>query len=263
MAKVLKVKIIGNTIFNTYSRQIRENETVEGNVNENFNKGVEEISEEILEGTYVKETYKDSENVFVLMALDKFKTSLIIKNKILSIDENIEHLYQLGRRASLFEAIKTYPVRDDLDSRYEYLIGEKIPPKVTIKQLYNQKERYFKKQTKVFLNFIDFKNEESLKSFIISNLLELGLVQVLDPSEKNAYEVKFFFNFKKSYFNVEGFEKYQFNLTAYSYNRNKMKIGILNFSTDGIGRNFVQAKENALIQIKQFLHDNINQMNID
>lgn len=263
LAKVLKVKIIGNTIFNTYSRQIRENETVEGNVNENFNKGVEEISEEILEGTYVKETYKDSENVFVLLALDKFKTSLIIKNKILLIDENIEHLYQLGRRASLFEAIKTYPVRDDLDSRYEYLIGEKIPPKVTIKQLYNQKERYFKKQTKVFLNFIDFKNEESLKSFIISNLLELGLVQVLDPSEKNAYEVKFFFNFKKSYFNVEGFEKYQFNLTAYSYNRNKMKIGILNFSTDGIGRNFVQAKENALIKIKQFVHDNINQMNID
>jgi hypothetical protein len=263
LAKVLKVKIIGNTIFNTYSRQIRENEAVEGNVSENFNKGIEEISEEILEGTFVKETFKDSENIFVLMALDKLKTSLIIKNRILSIDENIEHLYQLGRRASLFEAIKTFPLRDDLDSRYEYLTGEKIVPKVTIKQLYNQKERYFKKQTKVFLNFIDFKNDENLKSFIVSNLLELGLVQVLDPDEKNAYEVKFFFKFKKSYFNVEGFEKYQFTLTAYSYNRNKIKIGILNFSTDGIGRNFIQAKENALTKIKQFVHDNINQMNID
>ena len=49
LAKVLKVKIIGNTIFNTYSRQIRENEAVEGNVSENFNKGIEEISEEITE----------------------------------------------------------------------------------------------------------------------------------------------------------------------------------------------------------------------
>lgn len=263
LAKVLKVKIIGSTIFNTYSRQIRENESVEGKVNENFNKGIEEISSEILEGTFVKETYKDGEHFLVLMALDKFKTGLIIKNKILSIDENIEHFYQLGRRASLFEAIKLYPLRDDLDSRYEYLIGEKIPPKISIKQLYAQKERFFKKQTRVFLKFIDFKNEENLKSYIISNLLELGLVQVFEPNDKNAYEIKLFFNFKKSYFNVEGFEKYDFQFTAYSYNRNRVKIGILNFNTDGIGRNFIQAKENALIKIKQYVSDNINQMNID
>lgn len=150
LAKVLKVKIIGSTIFNTYSRQIRENESVEGKVNENFNKGIEEISSEILEGTFVKETYKDGEHFLVLMALDKFKTGLIIKNKILSIDENIEHLYQLGRRASLFEAIKLYPLRDDLDSRYEYLIGEKIPPKISIKQLYAQKERFFKNKPESF-----------------------------------------------------------------------------------------------------------------
>ncbi len=263
LAKVLKVKIIGSTIFNTYSRQIRENESVEGKVSENFNKGIEEISEEMLEGTFVKETYKDGEHFFVLMALDKFKAGLIIKNKILSIDENIEHLYQLGRRASLFEAIKLYPLRDELDSRYEYLMGEKIPPKISIKQLYNQKERFFKKQTRVFLNFIDFKNEENLKSYIISNFLELGLVQVFVPNDKNAYEIKLFFNFKKSYFNVEGFEKYDFYFTAYSYNRNRVKIGVLNFNTDGIGRNFIHAKENALIKIKQYVNDNINQMNID
>lgn len=264
LAKVLKVKIIGSTNFNTYSRQIREQEWVQGQVNETYNKEIEELSEEILEGTYIKETYKsENENFFVFAGLNRNKTSLIIKNRIFLIDENIEHLFQLGRRASLFEAIKIFPLREDLDSRYEYLVGERIPPKVSLKDLYSQKEKYFKKQTKVFLKFIDFKNEESLKAFIISRLLELGMVQVLDPNEKNAFEVNFFFSFKKSYFNVEGFEKYQFNLNAYSYNGSKMKIGSLNFSTDGIGRNFVQAKEIAQVKIKQYLSDNINQMNID
>lgn len=264
LAKVLKVKIIGNTNFNTYSRQIRDQELVEGEVRETFNKGIEEISEEILEGTFVKESFKDNnENFFVFAGLDRNKTSLIIKNKISLIDQNIEHLYQLGRRASLFEAIKIFPLREELDSRFEYLMGERIPPKIPLKDLYLQKEKFFKKQTKVFLKFIDFKSEENLKSFIISKLLELGIVQVLDPDEKNAFEVKFFFNFKKSYLNVEGFEKYQFNFNAYSYNRNKVKIGILNFSTDGTGRNFTQAKENALVDIKKYINDNINQMNID
>jgi len=264
LAKVLKVKIIGNTKFSSYSQQIREQEVVEGRVKENFNKGIEEFSEEILEGTFVKETYQNNnDKIFVLMALDKGKASLIAKDKLSLIDQNIEHLYQLGRRASLFEAIKIFPIREELDSRYQYLTGEEIPPKISLKELYNQKEKYFKKQTKVVLSFVDFKNEEVLKGFIISKLLELGLVQVLNPNEKNSFEVKFFFSFKKSYFNVEGFEKYQFNFNAYSYNRNKIKIGMLNFSTDGIGRNFTQAKESAQVKIKQFLNDNINQLNID
>ena len=262
LAKVLKVKIVGNTTFNSFSRQTRENEMVEGKVNENFSKGIEEISDEILEGTFVKETYKD-ENYFVYLGLDKFKTGQIIKHKILLMDDKIEHLYQLGRRASLFEAIKIFPIREDLDSRYEYFMGERIVPKVTQKMLYYQKERFFKKQTKIFLKFTDFDEEQNLKSFIMSKLLELGLFQVQDPNEYDAFEVRFYLEYKKSYFNVPGFEKYQFNFTAYSYNRSKIKIGMLNFSSEGIGRNYNQAKENALEKIKQFLNDNINQLNID
>jgi len=263
LAKTLKVKIIGSTTFNSYSRQIRENEVVEGSVSENFNKDIEEISEEILEGTFVKETYKNNENFYILMALDKIKTGLIIKNKLLLIDENIEHLYRLGKRASLFEAIKIYPFREDLNSRYEFLIGEKIPPKITLKDLLSQKEKYFKKQTKVLFKFFDFKDEGDLKNYIASRFLELGLVQVVDLGEKDIYTIKFYFDFKKSYFNVEGFEKYQFNFASYSYNRNNIKIGMINFSTEGIGRNFNQAKENGLTKIKKFLSENINQMNLD
>ncbi len=263
MAKTLKVKIIGNTSIRTSSGQVRKDEVIEGSVTEKFNKDIEEVSDEILEGTFIKETYNEKDEIYVYLGLDKIKTGQIIKSKILVMDESIEHLFQLGRRSSLFEAIKNYPLREDLNSRYEFFTGEKVYPKVSLKELFAQKEKYFKKQTKIFFKFIDFKGEENLKKFIIQKFLNLGLVQSLDIKDKDVYTIKVFFDSKKTFLNVEGFEKYQFSISAYCYNRNYIKIGAINFTTGETGRNFNQAKDHAMVKIMQFINENIDQLNLD
>jgi hypothetical protein len=260
LAKMFKVKVSSDTFIKTRSETSGTTEFVEGDLWEVSSKNVAELTDIVLEGSFLKKSYKDENRTYALVALNRENGARILAGEINSLDEKIEHLYGEGRRGSIFKAIGLFIPREKLDAKHDFLVRSRVTPKVTLKKLLKKKEEFLKKKVTVLFKT---KVPKEIKDYFTSLLLKMGYRVVTSEKSKYNYSVDLYLDWAEEYLKVPGFIKYKFNLKVYSYNLVRIKIGTLTETTMKTGRNFNQCYRRAKDNFKQYLLDNINDINLD
>jgi len=104
---------------------------------------------------------------------------------------------------------------------------------------------------------------EMVKNYLASLLTSIGhqVISSSSASEQEFIQVKIETN--NEYFNVEGFKKIRFSLILSHLNKNKEKLGVLNFSETAVGRDTKQAFEKIRKNLFQHIDNNLSDLNID
>ncbi|RLA63011.1 MAG: hypothetical protein DRQ89_08025 [Epsilonproteobacteria bacterium] len=262
LAKIFKVKVASDTFIKTRSEMTGTSEFIEGDIFEVSEKDISELTDVVLEGSFLKKSYAKNKT-YALIVLNREDGARIIKGKIDTIDEKIENLYKEGRRGSIFKAIGFFIPREELNAKYDFLVRNKVPPRVSLKRLLELKKKFLDKKVTIYMASKGPARHKEIRDFFTSLLLKMGYRVVTSKSEKHNYSVDFYLDWKEQYLKVSGFVKYQYDLKLYSYNVVKIKIGNVSETITETGRNFNQCYRRAKNRFKKYLLENINDINLD
>lgn len=263
IAKIFETRISSSQTTTTTSESKREEDVVSGSVEEDYQSQIKEITEETLEGVEVTEYYDDGEGVFALAVLNKAKAAKNLREKMDQLDEDIYSLYKLNRRSSINKALKLFAVRNNLNKKHHFLASSFHAAKVTKSQLLKAKREKAANRVVVLLEVDEISDSNELRNVIIEELLNNDLKVVTAATLKHNFVVTVTLSGEKQHMNVEGFEKYKFLLSLISKDSEKNKIGNINYSVVKTGRNLTQAYSNALVDVKNYIKENVSELNID
>ncbi len=226
-------------------------------VSEDILSEVEEITEGVLSGVEIKKVYEGKESVFVLAVMDKRKAAKGFRREIKRIDSDIKALSKDGNIKALNKIIKLFEKRSPLNSRYEFLVGGGIKPPVK-REIVLQKRK--DKIGKVILS-VDIKesNKNELTPLIESVMSDMGFN--VSNKLKSTNSILGSLTSEKLHLKVKGFMKYKFILNLYSTDKHGDKLGSLQFATITVGINASQVYQKALVQIKEYINENISDLN--
>lgn len=250
IARFFKTKVVSTFKVTTTSDNQSTDESV---LNE-----LEESTDEILEGVVIKSRYESKESVYVLASLDKKDLARRIRNQIKDYDEKLEENFKAENHSSLFKLKKYYNLRETLNFRYEFLSGQRVPEKISFSDIAKLQSIL----SKGILVSVKFKGEakEKLKGEILGLLSEVGFRTM---PKGGTHQIRGKLSSEKAYLKVKGFEKYSFHLELTSIlTKKSVNLGTLNYETNATGRNYEQALEKALTQIRKYMTENIDKLNI-
>ena len=131
IAKQFNVGVKGN--FNSLIEQKGDS------VEESAASYIDETTDDVLSGVYIKEDYIDAAGRhYAYAVLDKSKVENDIKFDVDAVDTQMQ--IAMEQNPVHFTALKTmYKQREDLNKRYLFLTGKKIPEKVSLDEIYAAK----------------------------------------------------------------------------------------------------------------------------
>ncbi|MBT6325982.1 MAG: hypothetical protein HOJ35_08430 [Bdellovibrionales bacterium] len=248
-----------------FETEVKSNQYVSTNSEgeEYFDSTLEEISEEILQGVIIKESYEDSKDgtIFALAALDKRMTAKLIRKKINELDEKISALYIEGTRASLNKILKIFKVRNKLNQRFHIVQGHFLKSKITTSQILEKKRVKAKNNILVKYSLSVPKSLHKELSLLIEKILLENDYQVVNS--KSHFSLHGEITSNKLHMNVKGFQKYKLSFNITSKNKSGQKLGVLNFSQVKIGRSFEQASELFMNDLYSHLIENLVELKMD
>lgn len=264
IAKVFETQVKAKTDVTTSAHQKEGSEgVISGSTSEDVFTKVEETTDQTLKGVVIKETYQGKDAVYALASLDKRKAKKNFKGEMESLDEKILGHYKDGRRSSLNKILKLFEIRKKINEKYELLHGSRFLCPVKYKDVAKKKKEKRDQNVVVFVKIKEIAEDSEIQHLIIQQLLENDYRVITDKNKKYKFEVKGELTSEKQYLNVKGFEKYKFLLKLKSFNDKGVKVGALEFAKAYTGRSMIQAYENAAPFIKQYLSENINELNMD
>ena len=245
IAKQFNVGVKGN--FNSLIEQ-------SGNsVEESASSYIDETTDDVLSGVYIKENYiDDSGRHYAYAVLDKSKVENDIKFDIDAVDTQMQ--IAMEQNPVHFTALKTmYKQREDLNKRYLFLTGKKIPQKVSLEEIYAAKGRPL--TYKLMITDEEFNLGTVLTEQIIENRDKLA-----DENDEK-YDRKIVGNalIEKGYLNVKGFEKYLVSVSLRCLKGNNI-VGQLNVELYETGRSRQQAIEKMKIRVVEYIKSNIDSL---
>ncbi|MBQ7537311.1 MAG: LPP20 family lipoprotein [Rickettsiales bacterium] len=259
----------GGTLLSSFSNARNEiakqfNVSVKGNFNstieqkgnsaeESVSSYIDETTDDILNGVFIKEDYIDMNgNHYAYAVLDKSKVENDIKFDIDSVDTQMQ--IAIEQKPVHFTALKTmYKQREDLNKRYLFLTGKKIPEKVSLDEIYAAKGEPL--TYKLMITDEEFNLGTVLTEQIIENRDKLA------GENDEKYDRKIVGNalIEKGYLNVKGFEKYLVSVSLMCL-KGSNTVGQLNVELYETGRDKKQAIEKMKARVVEYVKSNIDSL---
>ena len=252
-------KVFETKIKSKYTQTMSE---TNGDVSQSM---MEEIVEEVnqsIEGIKLEDSYQGKLDYFVFAVLNKKRAAKGFRTKIKGLDEKMKVLLKDGSAKSVRQASKMFKIRERLNYRLEFVAGSGIPSKVSYGEVFKKKKESTK-NVKLFVK-IDENEPKEVEALMITLLSEMGYKIISGDSKKATHTIEGKFVAEKQFLNVEGFEKYKFLLQIIAKNnKNGDKSGSLDHTVIRMGRDFMQCLENALPMIRDYLNENLSNLNIE
>jgi hypothetical protein len=231
---------------------------------------LEEMSEDIMESTQmamegleIKETYEDKLNFYALAVINKKKMAKGLMREINNIDVKMHVFLGDDTASSKVKLEKNYIKRKSLAKSYEFLTGRDVPTSIKFEQVFNSKKEIIGNIiVHVYLDEDEPKSVEVLTAKLLSHSgykTTSGRIR----NKKSTHIVTGEVIADKQYMKIAGFEKYNITLKLSAKNNSRVETGHLLFTTTEVGRNFSQAYNKGLINIKKYLEENLTILNIE
>jgi hypothetical protein len=264
MALFFKAKIESSeTVTTSMTSKQAADGTLSGEVDEEDQKQIIQTTSEVLDGIEIRESFEDAESFYILASLNKSKAAKRLKSKMKEIDEKMQALVKENKRSSIFKGFKLLALRNQINKKYELLKNSRFKELVSFEKLSRLKRAKDKLAVVVFVQINSEENAEEFQHEIVRKLLDLGLKVVLSEDKTHQYKIMAELKSQKAYINVKGFSKYKFSMEVESKSPSGKKIGGLNFENFQVGRNEVQAYNKMFPELKEFLEENLGELNID
>ena len=219
---------------------------------------ISDESEVILEAVEIKETYESPEDVYALAVLNKPTAARVTKQDIDDLDKKMQALLKEDTPAAAVQLEKLYEERRGYNRRYTVLTGHPMDEVVGYDQVYgNKKDRIGKRH--IFLT-VDGKPNTSFDQAVRSVLKENGYTFAASASESTP-KVTISFEEEEQYIKVKGFVKYAYHFTMRAPDKKGQMIDVLATTIEESGRNQQQAFKNALASLKDYIKENILNLN--
>ena len=245
IAKQFNVSVKGN--FNSVIEQSGNN------VEESASSYIDEATDDILNGVFIKESYIDvNGRHYAYAVLDKSKVVNDIKFDIDAVDTQMQ--IAMEQKPVHFTALKTmYKQREELNKRYLFLTGKTIKEKVSLNDIYAAKGEPL--TYKLMITDEEFNLGTVLTEQIIENRDKLA------GENDEKYDRKIVGNalIEKGYLNVKGFEKYLVSVSLRCL-KGSNTVGQLNVELYETGRNKQQAIEKMKIRVVEYIKSNIDSL---
>lgn len=260
LARVALAKIFENEISSSFKSKLSSSGA------QTFEEMSEEITESTkmaMEGLEIEKTHEDKLNFYALAVVNKRKMANGLKSEIEKLDEKMQVYLEDDRASSKVKLEKSYIKRESLAKSYEFLTGNEEPSPVSFDQVFKAKKDVVGGTViHVYLDEDEPKSVEAMTSELLSEAgykVTTGRVRNKKSTRIVTGEVVA----DKQYMNVEGFEKYNVSLKLSAKDTDRVETGHLSFTTTETGRNFSQAYNKALIDIKKYLNENLTMLNIE
>ena len=261
LAKIFETRVSSDTqITTTTSTQSDDEGPLNAIIDEEFKQKIRELTDEVIQGAYIKERFESDDAHFALIALPKMKSSKILEDKMKGLDQESLELIKDGRRSSLNKALKNMKIRNKLHERYRILRTGKFSSPVSLSQINELKKKKRLKNVKVKLRVKEISKEKDIHKSVSQNLSDNDFIL---SQKQSDFVIDVMLVSEKQYIKVKGFKKYKFIFSANSKNNAGEEIGSLKYEIIQTGRSKMQAYENAVPGITKFINDKFNELNID
>lgn len=232
-------------------------------VNQNMSEEIKEEVNDTIKGIEIKDSYEGKLDVYVLAVLDKKKAAKGYKKEIEQIDEKMKVLVDDTSARSVRKAMKMYLKRETLNARYQFLSGRSIKSAVSYEKIF-KKSKAAVKGVKIFVSIREDEPKE-IEALVVASLTEMGykVFRGQKYKDRGTHQVTGEFIPEKQFMKVEGWEKYKFILNLYGANAKGAKSGSLQFNTVMQGRSLKDSLAKAMPKVKEYLKENISDLNIE
>ena len=259
-ARIALAKIFQNKVSSTFKSKLSSSGS----------SSFEEMSEEImestqmaLEGLEIKKTHEDKLNFYALAVVNKRKTSTGFKREIDKLDEKMQVYAEDSGAWSAIKLEKAYVKRESLSQSFEFLTGRTVPSSITFDQVYNTKKEIV--GNTIVHVYLDEDEPKSIEAMTTKLLSEAGY-KTTSGRVRNKHSTHILTGTvlaDKQYIKIAGFEKYDITVKVSARNRAGIETGHLTYTTSETGRNFSQAYNKGLVNIKKYLEKNLTMLKIE
>lgn len=255
LASIFETKI--NSSFRFTKHNFSDSEVVE--MSEMVSNKIDEDVTGILKASYIKERFKKDDLAFSWAAIDKQKSSKVLRAELKRLDDEISHFFNQRNRLYLKKLNVLYYQRELLNEKLVILGGSGVSSSVSLAQI----------------NMIKFKSKGGAKIGIktLTNVPELIVkkteailtdvgYKIIKKNDIN-YLVQLTYIEKEEYLNVPGFKKWTFELGIESKSNAGKKLGgmVINVISNGRTKKDAFAKVRNKI-VKEF-EDNLEKLNLN
>lgn len=263
LAKIFETKIRSSLNVNTTATSTIKDQVVSGFVNEDVQQKINEQTEQVLKGVQIREIYESEDSYFALAVLDKKQASQRIAGEIEAVDMEMSAYLTDGRRSSLNKSLKRFYIRSSLNERHHFLSGRRISSPVALRTILAKKRKKRELGTTIRVKFAEVGGISEVNHLIISHLLENDFKVVTGRNRKPHYSLIGSLKKEEQHMKVKGFKRFKFFLQLKSQNKQNEKIGALQFNTVQTGRTLQHAYESAMPEIRNYLDEKLDELNID
>jgi len=229
-----------------------------------FHQEIQESTNLMLQATKIIKRHSHNGAYFSLASLDRRAMAKETRAQIEDLDHKLQTLLRGKKRLGVFKLESLYREREKLNRRYQFISGRSrgVVSVVNYKQIQESKSHFSANPKKVFLDIgSDYKNRE-FQTFVTKVFTD-RYFRVLSSAARAAYKVKASLVGTKQHMNVKGFEKYKFSLQVISKNQKNEKLGSIEHRYTQMGRSKRQAYNEALPELKKYLEEHIDELNLD
>lgn len=263
LAKYFEVRVQGSSEITNTTESTREGDiTLSFKNEENLLRKIKSSTDQTMEGIEISKRYSSNEGYYAFAILDKRKVSRIIESELVDLKSQIGSLIESGTRYDLNQALELQNLFDKKYTKYQLLDNNP-------KRIKSYKDRILalksnKRALGTTLRFsIRPKNNHELERVIKEELIKLDYALVNEKQSNYDFGLKVKLTSKKEHLNVEGFDKYRFNLNISSHASNKKTKGIIGHAVTSTGRSYRDAYKKSIKQIEKYIIENLDKLRID
>ncbi len=218
---------------------------------------VSESSDVLLTATDIRDTFTENGTVYALAVLNKNKAAEITREEIDDLDAKMEALLKEDSPAAAVKLEKLYEQRRGINQRYITLTGKPAIESVSYEQVYgNKKARIGKRH--IYLQARG--GSPAFVQAVRSVLAENGYTFAVKPA-LNTPVVTISMQAEEQFLKVSGFVKYDYHFTLSAPDKRGVDAEALATTLTESGLNEKQAYGKALESLKNYLQENILNLN--
>lgn len=254
-AKFFETKVSATTQISSSSEQ-KVNQAI-GDYAEWVSKSISEETNEMINGLEMKKQNQINGRYYVLMSLDREKSAEILREKIISMDKENEHLLAAGTRYAFPRILRNLSLAEPLLTRHTLLTARPLKPVVSKAVLVES----INKLTPIKMAIVTKgAGLPAQLNHTLNQMIAPIKIIVVGKNEGAQNTLVCELIAEELYFKVEGFKRYNIILKLELQNMKGEILGRLSASSEQTTRSKEQAMQAALPILKDSLLENFNQL---
>ena len=219
---------------------------------------LEEVSNGILKGVKIRNTYDDGKDFYAFAVLDKNVAAKEIKSDIEKADARMKLLIAEKNVKYNKQLEDLYIKREKLNKRYLVLTDNMIPEVVKYEDIFAAKKKS-RELSSIYYVVPSEGYEQQISDYLTNILMENGAKVVNNEKDANRFVV---ININKTnmHLNVEGFVKQMYTLKIEIKDSSSEVVSGMYQEFVETGRSEAQIKELVNMNIKDYIDENIEQL---